>query len=117
MTLLPPVAPVGWYPRRGEVYLAQLDRLRPIIVISVDSLNKSAQDVCVVPTTGIERREFSVRVLVRAKEGGLDVACWAKCDQVTTLEKTDLKYPAIGALPESTFAKIQERVKVCLGFL
>ena len=111
------VPPAAWYPRRGDVHLAQLDKLRPVIVLSVDSLNKSALDVCVIPTTGIEHREFSVRVPIRAREGGLDMNCWAKCDQVTTLQKADLKYPAIGALSERTFARIQEQVRICLGFM
>jgi mRNA-degrading endonuclease toxin of MazEF toxin-antitoxin module len=106
----------AWYPHRGEVCLAQLDKIRPVVVLSIDSLNKFALDVCVVPITSIEHKQFSVRVLIPAGEGSLDVNCWAKCDQVTTLEKADLKR-AIGTLSEGTFAKIQEQVKICLGFV
>ena len=111
------VAPAGWYPKRGEVCLAQLDKLRPIIILSVDSLNKFSLDVCVVPVTSVAHREFSLRVPIRAGDGGLNLKCWAKCDQVNTLEKTDLRYPPLGILSEATFHQIQQQVKVCLGLL
>ena len=34
--------PVGWYPKRGEVYVVQLDKPRPALVLSVDALNRFA---------------------------------------------------------------------------
>ncbi len=85
---MPRRSPAHWYARRGEVYLADLGKPRPAIVLSVDSLNKHALDVCLVPSTSVAHREFSMRVPIKAGDGGLPVNCWAKCDQVTTLEKT-----------------------------
>ena len=105
------------YPKRGEVYLAKLDKRRPVIILSVDSLNKYSLDVCVVPITTREHRSFSMRVLLRAGEAGLDRDCWAKCDQVATLEKESLKYPALGLLPSVKLAHIEEQVKISLGLL
>jgi mRNA-degrading endonuclease toxin of MazEF toxin-antitoxin module len=35
---------------------------------------------------------------LRAGTGGLDHDSWAKCDQVTTLEKDSAVYPALGFL-------------------
>lgn len=113
---LAPAIPAGWYPRRGEVYMAQIDKLRPVIVLSVDPLNKSSLGVCIIPVTSVEHKAFSVRVPIRGREGGLDVPSWAKCDKVTTIEKADLRYPAIGALARETLSKIEERVKFFLGF-
>jgi mRNA-degrading endonuclease toxin of MazEF toxin-antitoxin module len=109
--------PAGWYPRRGEVYLVQLDKPRPAIVLSVDQLNRHARDVCVVGVTSKRHLRFSMRVPIQAKEGGLDFDCWAKCDQVTTLEKSFLRYPALGVLPAGTLARIEEQVRIALGLL
>ena len=108
-------APPGWYPRRGEVYIVQLDKPRPALVLSVDALNKHALDVCVVGITTVERRAFSMRVPIKKGDARLDFDCWAKCDQVTTLEKTLLRYPPIGLLSSGTLAKIEEQVGICLG--
>jgi mRNA-degrading endonuclease toxin of MazEF toxin-antitoxin module len=110
-------APQGWYPRRGEVYLVELDKPRPAVVLSVDSLNRHSLDVCLVPFTTVQHAEFSMRVPVKRGDGGLDSNCWAKCDQVTTLEKDYLRYPALGMLSDPAFATIQERVKIALGFV
>lgn len=112
-----PAAPPGWYPKRGEVYIVQLDKPRPAVVLSVDQLNKYALDVCVVAITTVERKTFSMRVPIKKGEANLNFNCWAKCDQVTTLEKTLLRYPAIGILPAGTFARIEEQVRICLGFV
>jgi len=46
-------APSGWHPKRGEVYLGQLDKPRPAIVLCVDALNRFALDVVVVPVTSV----------------------------------------------------------------
>jgi mRNA-degrading endonuclease toxin of MazEF toxin-antitoxin module len=110
-------APAGWYPRRGEVYIVQLDKPRPAIVLSIDPINKFALDVCVVGITTVERKTFSMRVPVKKGEANLDFNCWAKCDQVTTLEKSLLRYPPIGVLPAGTLARVEEQVRICLGFL
>ncbi|HEV2498327.1 MAG TPA: type II toxin-antitoxin system PemK/MazF family toxin [Terriglobia bacterium] len=103
------------YPRRGEVYLARLDKLRPVIILSVDSLNRYALDVCIVPVTTIKRAEFSMRVPLKIGEGGLRFDCWAKCDQVTTLEKSALQESPLGLLPAGKFHRVQEQVKISLG--
>jgi mRNA-degrading endonuclease toxin of MazEF toxin-antitoxin module len=107
--------PAKWHPKRGEVYLARLDKPRHVVILSVDSLNKFALDVCVVPVTSVQHGEFSMRVPIRARDGGLDRNCWAKCDQVTTLEKSYLRYPALGALSAPTFQAIENAVKIALG--
>ena len=105
------------FPRRGEIHLAKLDKLRPVIILSVDALNKFAFDVCVIPITTKEHSKFNMRVRLQARDGGLDYDCWAKCDQVATLEKALLQYPAIGTLSAEKFDRIQEQVKISLGLL
>ncbi len=109
--------PAGWYPKRGEVYLVSLDKPRPAMVLSVNELNQHALDVCLVPVTSVQHREFRVRVAIRSGDGGLNANCWAKCDQVTTLERTFLRYPPLGMLSETTVANIQSQVRFALGLL
>lgn len=110
-------APPGWYPKRGEVYVVQLDKPRPAIVLSVDALNKFALDVCAVALTTVEHRNFSMRVPIKKGDANLNFNCWAKCDQVTTLEKSLLKYPPIGNLSTFTLSRIEEQVRVALGLI
>lgn len=105
------------YPRRGDIHLVELDKPRPALILSVDQLNRHALDVCVVPITSKEHARFSMRVLIRAGDGGLNFDSWAKCDQVMTLEKMLIRYPATGTLSAATLNKIEEQVKISLGLL
>ncbi|HLW79882.1 MAG TPA: type II toxin-antitoxin system PemK/MazF family toxin [Terriglobia bacterium] len=102
------------YPRRGEIYLVQLDKRRPALIISTDALNRHALDVCVVPITGVEHKTFSLRIPLRAGEAGLHSSSCAKCDQVTTIEKSLLVYPPIGRLSRSTLRQVEQAIKLAL---
>ncbi|MGD0909394.1 MAG: type II toxin-antitoxin system PemK/MazF family toxin [Candidatus Acidiferrales bacterium] len=102
-------------PRRGEVYLVDLDKPRPAIILSVDALNRHALDICVVPITTKTHAQFTMRVPLKKGDGGLDRDCWAKCDQVTTLEKADLQTRPLGALSPLKLQQIEDQVRVALG--
>jgi mRNA-degrading endonuclease toxin of MazEF toxin-antitoxin module len=96
------------------VYRVQLDKDRPALVISSDVLNRHALDVCIVPITSVEHRRFALWVLFPVGEGGLHRPSWAKCDQVTTIEQAELKYPLLGRLTSTTLAKIEAAIKIAL---
>jgi mRNA-degrading endonuclease toxin of MazEF toxin-antitoxin module len=101
-------------PKRGDVYLVGLDKPRPAVILSVDELNRHALDVCIVPITSIHHANFSVRVPLRRGEGGLHQDCWAKCDQVTTIEK-GLLQRQIGRLSTNAMRNIETQVRIALG--
>lgn len=105
------------YPKRGDVYLASLDKDRPVVILSVDTLNRHAWDVCVVPVTTVQRAQFSMRVALPKGDGGLNHNCWAKCDQVTTLEKTFLHQKPLGTLSAIKVQQIEQQVKLALGLI
>jgi mRNA interferase MazF len=94
-----------------------LDKDRPALVISADALNRHALDVCVVPMTTVEHPNFSLRVQVEPGESGLRRNSWAKCDQVTTLEKNLLLYPPLGRLTDETLKTIEQGIKLALQLL
>ena len=108
---------VSSYPKRGEVYIADLDKPRPAIILSVDQLNRHALDVCLVPITTKQHVRFVLRVPLKKGEGGLDSDCWAKCDQVTTLEKTLLRPRLLGTLSQVRLREVEQQVKFALGLL
>lgn len=111
------VKPQGWFPRRGEVFLFKLDKERPAMVISTDALNRFSRDVCIVPISTVEHRQFSLRPKIEQGDGGLARESWAKCDQVTTLEKDLAAYPALGALSEECLERIEAAVRKALELL
>ena len=111
MALKRAAKPAGWHPKRGEVCLFALDKERPALVVSSDALNIHSLDVCVVPISTAEHKAFSLRPKLKAGEGGIDKDSWAKCDQVTTIEKTRAVFPPLGSLSKSVLAKVEEAIK------
>jgi mRNA interferase MazF len=109
-----PKVPAGWYPRRGEVYWLCLDKNRPAVIISNDALNRHALDVCVVPITSVHHGRFVLRVAVGAGDGGLARDSWAKCDQVTTMDKQVVVYPPLGRLSPATLRRIEDGIRLAL---
>lgn len=106
--------PAGWFPQRGEVCLALLDKERPLVVISSDILNRHSLDVCVVPISTAEHKAFRLRPKIQAGEGGLARDSWAKCDQVTTIEKRRVAYPPLGVLQKASLEKIEAAIREAL---
>ncbi len=107
-------SPHDWFPRRGDLCWVALDKDRPSLILSTDALNRHALDVCIVPLTTVPRPAFSLRVLLKAGEAGLPRNSWAKCDQVTTVEKVLVRYPPIGRIPQPRLRQIEEAVKLAL---
>jgi mRNA interferase MazF len=110
-------APIGWHPRRGDVCWFHLDKDHPALVISSDTLNRHALDVCVVPITSVHHGRFALRVALRPGEGGLKRDSWAKCDQVTTLDKQTAVYPPMGRISDATMSRIEESVRLTLDLV
>ncbi len=104
-------------PQRGEVWLVRIAgerKQRPCIILSADWLNRFARDVTVVPITTVARRAFPTRVELPAGEGGLKERSWAKCDQVTTVDKKHLGQAPLGQLSPMKLAQIERAVRQAL---
>lgn len=106
--------PAEWYPRRGQVCLFALDKERPAIVISNDALNRYSRDVCVIPISKAQHRQFSLRPKLPAGTAGLAFESWAKCDQVTTVERSSAVFPPLGVLDSEFLTRIETAVRVAL---
>ena len=109
--------PPGWHPKRGDVCLFSLDKERPAVVVSADFLNIYSFDICIVPISKVEHKAFSLRPRLRAGDGGLRLESWAKCDQVTTLEKAKAVYPPLGTLSAASMERITGAVKLSLDIV
>lgn len=106
--------PPAWYPRRGDVCLLNLDKQRPALVLSSDALNAHSLDICVLPISTVQHLAFSMRVKLKASEGGLNRDSWVKCDQPTTIEKHSVAYPPLGRLRFESMEMVEAAVKSAL---
>src|SRR3970040_550832 len=105
------------YPRRGEIYLVRFPghpsdtKNRPALVVSMDVRNRLANDVIVVPLT-TSLRPAPTHVALAAGEGGLKQTSMAKCEQVTTLDKSFLlRGPFAGTIRPSLMREIEKAIQ------
>jgi len=96
------------------VYWLRVDKNRPAVIISSDALNRHALDVNVVPITSVYHGRLSLRVPIHAGNGGLTRDSWAKCDQVTTVEKDIVQYPPLGRISRETLVRIEDAIREAL---
>ena len=109
------------YPRRGEIYLVKLPehpsdpKDRPALVVSLDVRNRMANDVIVVPLS-TTLRPAPTHVELPAGEGGLKETSMAKCEQVTTLDKSFLiRGPFAGTINSLLMQEIEKAIQRAIG--
>jgi len=109
-------------PRRGEVWLVNLDPVegheqagrRPALVLSVDAFNSSqAELVTLLPITS-KARAVRTRVEVRPPEGGLGTVSYVMGEQTRTVSTRRL-VRRLGVASGGTIARVSEIVRVLLG--
>lgn len=102
--------------KRGDVVWAALDKRRPAIVVSTDRRNDLATDVVLVPCSRSGRlREW--HVALRRGEAGLPKDCFAKCEQVTTLPKSQIEAGEIGRISDARLVEVERGILSALGIL
>jgi mRNA interferase MazF len=111
------------YPRRGEIYLVKLPghpsdpKNRPALVVSIDVRNRMANDVIVVPIS-TNLRYAPTHVELPAGEGGLKAVSMAKCEQITTLDKTFLiRGPFAGTISPSLMKEVEYAVQNAVAII
>ncbi len=113
---------------RGEIYRVDLrpnkgheqDGVRPVVVVSVDSLNKRDFVVVAVPGTKSANipADFSTHVRVKATDSGLPEDTVFLCPQIRALDVLRFPNPGkpIGKLSPHHMIEIEKALKAVLGF-
>ena len=105
-------------PRRGEIWLANLDptigsetkKTRPVIVVSNDVNNVHNNVITALPITSNVTKVFSFEVLLPKGTANLPKDSKAKADQIRTIDKSRL-VRRIGLLPPSFMIFIEDAIK------
>jgi len=108
--------------KRGEIWLANLDptvgseiqKTRPVVIVSNDSNNQNNSVVTVVPITSNATRVFSFEVFLPMGTAGLPKDSKAKADQIRTLDKSRL-VKLYGQLSASLINALDKAIKLHLG--
>jgi len=100
------------FPRRGEVWLARLDKMRPVVVVTRDPLGRLLHAVIGAPVTSTVRG-LSTEVRV-GPEDGVRVESVANLDNLQLVARSRL-VRRVGRARASTMAAICEAVAIAVG--
>ena len=111
------------YPRIGEIYLVRLPgqpkdiKPRPALIASLDVRNRLANDVILVPIS-TTLRTSPTHVELAEGEGGLEQTSMAKCEQITTLDKSFLiRGPFSGTISPIKMIEVEKAIQRAIGIV
>jgi mRNA interferase MazF len=109
--------------QRGDVYRANLnpkegseqDGVRPVLVVSRNSINTNSSVVVIVPFTDAanKKRDYPSHVRFKAGTAGLTMDSIALCEQVRAISKTRLLV-TLGSLSRAEMTSIEAALKITL---
>ncbi len=109
--------------KRGEIYFAALDptvgaeiqKTRPVVVVSNNAANRAASVVTVVPLASSVARVFPFEVLLPASRTGLTKDSKAMAQQVRTIDKARLNARPAGALQPGDESALDKALRLHLA--
>jgi len=110
---------------RGEIYFVNLNPAdgreqageRPVLVLSIDAINKLPLVITVVVGTKGENisRDYPTNVRVSPTESGLPMETVFLCFQIRSLDPKRFPEKLSGKVSDEVMEKIENAVRHCLG--
>lgn len=107
--------------KRGEIYVADLNpvkgweinKTRPVLVISNDINNTYSDLITIVPITTQTEKVYPFEVLITKDESGLKADSKIKCNQIRTIDKIRLS-KKVGSIDKNKINQIEKAVCIHL---
>lgn len=114
---------MGLRMRRGEIYYADLGRTvgseinkrRPVLIVSNDANNRAAGTVTVLPITSNISRVYPFELLIDPKESGLPKPSKVQAQQIRTIAKKRITGAPLGRLTLETLKRVEGAIRLHLA--
>ena len=108
--------------RRGEIYYADLsptvgseiNKRRPVLIVSNDANNRAAATVTVLPITSNVSRIYPFEIALLPRESGLPKPSKAQAQQIRTISKERLRGGALGRLSAAIMHRAEDALRLHL---
>ncbi|MEG4630107.1 type II toxin-antitoxin system PemK/MazF family toxin [Microcoleus sp. AR_TQ3_B6] len=108
--------------KRGKIYYANLsptvgseiDKRRPVLVVSNEANNRAANTVTILPITSNVTRVYPFEVLLNPEDSGLSKPSKVQAQQVRTISKQRITSDAVGSLSEEIMHLVNAALKLHL---
>lgn len=119
---MPMLKPSKKYPKRGEVFIADLNpgfgreihKRRSVLVISNNSLNQNLSTVIVIPLSSIIPEFIGPDVVKIEDKIGLDRESVLIVNQIRSIDQTRL-IKRVGILSQDKIEQVEEALEIALG--
>lgn len=109
--------------KRGEINYANLspavgsemDKRRPVLIVSNDANNRAATTVTVLPITSNVSRVYPFEVLLNTSASGLSKTSKVQAQQIRTISKQRISGNALGCLSEELMELVSYTIKIHLA--
>ena len=109
--------------KRGDILYADLsptvgseiNKRRPVLVVSNDANNRGASTLTVLPMTSNLSRIYPFEVAIAASESGLPRDSKVQAQQIRTIAKERLVGPVVGHLPIERMREVNTALRLPLG--
>ena len=108
--------------KRGEIYYANLspavgsemDKRRPILIVSNDANNRAANTVTILPITSNVIRIYPFEVLLNPEDSGLSKPSKVQAQQVRTISQQRINSDVVGSITEEIMQLVDAAIKLHL---
>ena len=108
--------------KRGNVFLASLgptigneiNKTRPVIVISNDINNEFSNNVTVIPLTSNTIKIYPFEIFLKSGIANLPKDSKARTDQIRTIDKSRI-IKEIGSIPSAIISDLENAIRVHLN--
>ena len=109
--------------KRGEIYFAilnptvgsEIQKTRPVLIVSDDIANKYSELVTVVPITSQVKKVYNFEVFMDKESSGLNKDSKAACHQIRTISKLRITGNKVGVLDDKLMNQVEHSLLLHLG--
>lgn len=96
------------------MHWADVEKRRPVVIVSPDRRNERASDVLIVPcSTSVRAMSWHVRL--QRGEAGVFRDCYVACERVAVLRKEFIDPEELGVLSAARMREVEEALLSALG--
>ncbi|KYC41614.1 MazF family transcriptional regulator [Scytonema hofmannii PCC 7110] len=108
--------------KRGDIYYANLspavgseiDKRRPVLIVSNDANNRAATTVTILPLTSNVSRVYPFEILLNPEDTGLPKPSKVQAQQVRTISKERIVQEVVGTLSQELMQLVNAALKLHL---
>lgn len=109
--------------KRGDIYYvnlspavgSEIDKRRPVLIVSNDASNRAASTVTILPLTSNVSRVYPFEVLLNLEDSGLPKASKVQTQQVRTISKQRIVSEMVNSLSEELMQLVDAALKLHLS--